>query len=360
MEISSCAPDLRPSSSPSATPSASPTLAPTASFLRITSIGSGSTCVSGVECEVLWVYRGDPGACATVDVEVSAADGTVVRAETTENDGQQMKVVSGDAEVNEYTLTLTCSDDARLADSIEFEVSFTPAPRPADARADACSIDPVSLSDAQAEQHADELGTVRRPSAGPSPMPSLSCAAGASVYRVRLSGSRATLVIESLDDGAVVATTTLEDEEVSATQFVCLPDSCYESDDDDETAPEVDTSRSEQSFLDTPGRLPTDSRFAAMDDNDESRSVTMNPGGTEAQRFTFDAVFEGDEEGLRTTFCKQLVDAGRGLFISAGSPPPVDTVAWFASQCPAPVTASVLEIRHEATWDAGADPVSFF
>ena len=100
------------------------------------------------------------------------------------------------------------------------------------------------------------------------------------------------------------------------------------------------------------GTLPEEVRVNQI----PSPSVTLNPGGTEAQSFTFDAVFEGDEEGLRTTFCQQLVDAGRGLFISAGSPPPVDTVAWFASQCPAPVTASVLEVRHEATWDAGADP----
>ncbi|KAH8049699.1 hypothetical protein JL722_11765 [Aureococcus anophagefferens] len=104
-------------------PTLAPTLAPSASFLRITSIGIGSTCVSGVECDVLWVYRGDPGACATVDVEVSDSDGTVVRAETATNDGQQTQTVAGDAEISTYTLTLACSDDVTLADSAEFEVS---------------------------------------------------------------------------------------------------------------------------------------------------------------------------------------------------------------------------------------------
>ncbi|KAH8097410.1 hypothetical protein JL720_301 [Aureococcus anophagefferens] len=102
---------------------ATPSSPPTASFLRITSIGAGATCVSGVECEVLWVYRGDPGACATVDVEVSDSDGTVVRAETATNDGQQAQTVAGDAEVSTYILTLACSDDPTLADSAEFEVS---------------------------------------------------------------------------------------------------------------------------------------------------------------------------------------------------------------------------------------------
>ncbi|KAH8050218.1 hypothetical protein JL720_15409 [Aureococcus anophagefferens] len=127
-------PSATPSAAPSSGTSASPSSTPTASFLRITSIGIGATCVSGVECDLLWVYRGDPGACATVDVEVSDSDGTVVRAETATNDGQQTQTVAGDAEVSTYTLTLACSDDATLADSAEFEVSFTPAPTIAPSR----------------------------------------------------------------------------------------------------------------------------------------------------------------------------------------------------------------------------------
>ncbi|KAH8064734.1 hypothetical protein JL722_1614 [Aureococcus anophagefferens] len=114
-----------PSAAPSSAPSATPSSTPTASFLRITSIGIGATCVSGVECDLLWVYRGDPGACATVDAEVSDRTGPS-SAETATNDGQQTQTVAGDAEVSTYTLTLACSDDATLADSAEFEVSRRP------------------------------------------------------------------------------------------------------------------------------------------------------------------------------------------------------------------------------------------
>jgi surface protein len=145
-------PSSAPSPSPSSTPSATPSSPPSASFLRITSIGTGATCVSGVECDVLWVYRGDPGACATVDVEVSDPDGTVVRAETATNDGQQTQTVAGDAEISTYTLTLACSDDATLADSAEFEVSFTPAP----------TIEPAPIPTG-----APTLAPSRSPSAGP-------------------------------------------------------------------------------------------------------------------------------------------------------------------------------------------------
>ena len=104
------------------------TVAPTESFLEIISIGTESTCVHSIECELLWVYRGDPDACTELEVKIEDRSGNLVDTETTENDGQQMKLVDGDADVNEYTLTLTCLDDSDLTDSIDLEVSYTPAP----------------------------------------------------------------------------------------------------------------------------------------------------------------------------------------------------------------------------------------
>ncbi|KAH8071652.1 hypothetical protein JL721_4153 [Aureococcus anophagefferens] len=104
------------------------TAAPTGAFLAISAMGVESTCVHDVACEVTWVYRGDAAACATLDVSVADVDGNVVATTTTANDGSQMTTVSGDAEVNEYTLALACADDPSLADAVAFRVSFTPAP----------------------------------------------------------------------------------------------------------------------------------------------------------------------------------------------------------------------------------------
>ncbi|EGB03798.1 hypothetical protein AURANDRAFT_67723, partial [Aureococcus anophagefferens] len=42
-------------------------------FCAITSIGTASTCVHGIECELLWAYR-SPG-CATVKVTLTDPDG---------------------------------------------------------------------------------------------------------------------------------------------------------------------------------------------------------------------------------------------------------------------------------------------
>ncbi|KAH8044446.1 hypothetical protein JL722_14695 [Aureococcus anophagefferens] len=126
------------------------TAAPTGAFLAISAMGVESTCVHDVACEVTWVYRGDAAACATLDVSVADVDGNVVATTTTANDGSQMTTVSGDAEINEYTLALACADDPSLADAVAFRVSFTPAPtraepppdeRRADARADGAVLE---------------------------------------------------------------------------------------------------------------------------------------------------------------------------------------------------------------------------
>ena len=115
---------------PTKAPVPVPTVTPTLSFLEITSIGVGSTCVSNVECEILWVYRGDSKICTELEVKVEDVNGNLIGTETVANDGEQTRTVSGDADINYYTLTLTCSDDASLTDFIEFEVSYSPAPVP--------------------------------------------------------------------------------------------------------------------------------------------------------------------------------------------------------------------------------------
>ncbi|KAH8051144.1 hypothetical protein JL720_15206 [Aureococcus anophagefferens] len=74
-------------------PTPAPSSPPTASFLAITSIGTASTCVHGIECELLWAYR-SPG-CATVKVTLTDPDGNEVGSQTIANDGQQMQVVAG-------------------------------------------------------------------------------------------------------------------------------------------------------------------------------------------------------------------------------------------------------------------------
>ena len=113
---------------PTPAPSAAPTRAPTAPSLEITSVGVMATCVSGVACDVAWAYTGAAAACATLDVAVTDVAGAVVGATTTPNDGFTTRVTAGDAEVSDYTLTLRCADDAAVAASYDFRVSYTPAP----------------------------------------------------------------------------------------------------------------------------------------------------------------------------------------------------------------------------------------
>ncbi|KAH8048234.1 hypothetical protein JL722_12638 [Aureococcus anophagefferens] len=136
-----------PSTSPTPAPSPAPTAAPTASFIEIISIGTASTCVANHECELVWVYRGDPGACETVIIEtVDLTDG-VLAEETTTNDGNHTTSFFGDAGANEFTVRLTCDPDASLTDSKQFAVSFTPAPTsaPSAAPTPAPSVAPSPL-----------------------------------------------------------------------------------------------------------------------------------------------------------------------------------------------------------------------
>ncbi|KAH8096015.1 hypothetical protein JL720_3356 [Aureococcus anophagefferens] len=124
------APSKAPTPAPSLAPStAAPTVAPTASYIEITSLGGeASTCVHYVECELLWVYRGDPSACKTLTAVVADLDGNIIGVVAQDNTGETLQQFPGDADVNEYTLTLTCDDDASVTDSFYFQVSYTPAP----------------------------------------------------------------------------------------------------------------------------------------------------------------------------------------------------------------------------------------
>ncbi|KAH8055593.1 hypothetical protein JL722_7930 [Aureococcus anophagefferens] len=121
-------PTPAPTPEPTPRPSTVPTPEPTSPSLQITSVGVFSTCVSNVECAIVWTYVGRSDACRVLDVVVADVDGNVIGEATTRNDGFQTKVTSGDAEVNEYTMTLRCADDAAVADSFRFWVSYTPAP----------------------------------------------------------------------------------------------------------------------------------------------------------------------------------------------------------------------------------------
>ncbi|KAH8073097.1 hypothetical protein JL721_3075 [Aureococcus anophagefferens] len=141
-------PTPNPTPNPTPKPTPAPSSPPTASFLAITSIGSASTCVHDLECELLWVYRG-PG-CATVEVTLTDLDGNAVGSQTIANDGQQMQVVAGDAGSNEFTLTLKCTDDGSLMDSIDFQTHSRP-----DDRDSVCDADDERADDLRAERRSE-------------------------------------------------------------------------------------------------------------------------------------------------------------------------------------------------------------
>ena len=126
-------------------------------------MGTESTCVADVECELLWVYRGDSGACATLTAVFTDPDGNDVLTDTVDNDGQETHVVPGDVAVNEYTLSLTCDDDATLTDSIDFQVSYSPAP----------TMMPSSSWPSAVPSALPSTGPSPSPSAAPSPSPRL-------------------------------------------------------------------------------------------------------------------------------------------------------------------------------------------
>ncbi|KAH8055791.1 ubiquitin protein ligase [Aureococcus anophagefferens] len=123
-------PSPEPTPEPTPAPTAEPTFAPTASFLRITAFGDGWTCVAEARCELRWDYRGDADACATIAVSAVSSAGVETYSRTTANDGEAKSEVLADINADAYTVTIACTDDATIADSRDFQVSYTPAPSP--------------------------------------------------------------------------------------------------------------------------------------------------------------------------------------------------------------------------------------
>ncbi|KAH8068260.1 hypothetical protein JL721_6835 [Aureococcus anophagefferens] len=185
------APSPRPSAAPTtAAPSARPSVAPTGAFLRISSVGVGSTCVLNEACVLSWTFQGD--GCETLDVSVVDGDGDLVTSETTDNDGQEIKELPGDGDLDgqTFTLTLACSDSGarrRLRLSVSFYPAPSPAPTPAPTRAvvkptaTPPAPSPATVAGAGASADASAVGgalrravaaTVAAPSPAPTPEPS--------------------------------------------------------------------------------------------------------------------------------------------------------------------------------------------
>ena len=54
--------------------------------------GGSSTCVHYVECELLWVYRGDTSACKTLTAVVADLDGNVIGVVAQDNTGETLQI----------------------------------------------------------------------------------------------------------------------------------------------------------------------------------------------------------------------------------------------------------------------------
>ena len=81
-------------------------------------------------CELRWDYRGDADACATIAVSAVSSAGVETYSRTTANDGEAKSEVLADINADAYTVTIACTDDATIADSRDFQVSYTPPPSP--------------------------------------------------------------------------------------------------------------------------------------------------------------------------------------------------------------------------------------
>ncbi|KAH8054995.1 hypothetical protein JL722_8413 [Aureococcus anophagefferens] len=165
--VPSRAPTASPSVEPASAPTPSPSWAPTGCSVGIVDVGTLFTCVAGVECALSWEYRGDAAACEDVTVTVATSDGAVVASNTIANDESHSVVVSADAEVNSYTLTLACADGTCASDSCVVDVSYTPhptaAPTTATPPAEFRANDDRDAHDLDADRDADDV----LPSAAP-------------------------------------------------------------------------------------------------------------------------------------------------------------------------------------------------
>ena len=117
-----------PTSTPTVTPTALPTATPTACFLDITGIGSGFTCIAGVECTVTWDFRGS--GCATVQLEAWDDHDTfaLINSAVLDNDGEETSMVPASAG-DEMRIKLSCADGTGCASAeAQFYVSYSMPP----------------------------------------------------------------------------------------------------------------------------------------------------------------------------------------------------------------------------------------
>ncbi|KAH8064349.1 calcineurin-like phosphoesterase [Aureococcus anophagefferens] len=97
-------------------------------LLAIRGIGTDFTCAADAPCALSWEYRGDAATCEDVTVTVATSDGAVLASNTIANDESHSVVVSANAEVNTYALTLACADGTCASDSHVLDVSYSMPP----------------------------------------------------------------------------------------------------------------------------------------------------------------------------------------------------------------------------------------
>ena len=94
-------------------------------------------CISNIECNLEWIYRGDPDTCKTMHIQV-VANATqeivndyhnVSNLGASEAGGAHIISTESWQDFNTFTLTLSC-EDTGLSDSSVLRVAFTPPPSP--------------------------------------------------------------------------------------------------------------------------------------------------------------------------------------------------------------------------------------
>ncbi|KAH8074367.1 hypothetical protein JL721_1924 [Aureococcus anophagefferens] len=127
-------------------------------------MGTESTCVADVECELLWVYRGDSGACATLTAVFTDPDGNVILTESQDNDGQETHIVPGDA-----TVSFTPAD-GRAVEQAQRDAAALPSAAPPSSPSSTPSAAP-SASPSAAPSSSPSSAPSSSPSSAPSGAP---------------------------------------------------------------------------------------------------------------------------------------------------------------------------------------------
>ena len=133
--------------------------------MHIESVGTLFTCVSNVECDVVWTYRGSLDACATVTFTVYDATGAEVASDEVANGegGASASIVTpGDATLETYAMAVACVGHA-VSHTVDFVVSATPAP----------TAPPTTFSPSRAPTLAPAPAPTRAPTLPPTLAPTL-------------------------------------------------------------------------------------------------------------------------------------------------------------------------------------------